>query len=995
MVGGIFFWVAFVAGCATVGLAEPQLSFSTGSLVLSEENGAILSVTQRGAAQTLWKSDDRCGLWQAVFEDKSLLCAAQFHATNQVYQFSWREAPEGGLVLTYRAPELTAEITARSCGDGVEWRAAVQPGKCPLLQFDLPGRLRFSPDNVVRFIFPHDGNRSVGTAFNQRFFLRQPADAPARWEDASMGARNYEKLMGGPLEMHDLAAPAVELQVTDAGRSWLSAKTIASLGRHKVNRATRRAHAQRILVESPNGAYFAASNLGGTGAVWRIGSGVGEEDCELARNLVRDTVSTLIRSNTTARSCIGIIQMVNAREAGSWASVRVTEWAHLFATVAAQFRKQGIDCVPITTLGELDQALKASRYLAILNPYGECAPVRTKAEMPALLDTIRDYVRAGGNWFEVGGYSFYVAMMPFGYYTYGNFYPPSFADFQHLDAHAGSVSLYRVQPRLAHAPWDAATNAALCFVPGKLQCGADEQGGYCERSFNVYVRSAERMALPCVRMVVGHAAENELARYVRDNGLTRSLSEKVPAEKLETFKKSCLIYLGGPASEKFTFMDRLPVPSLIHFADYLKGGFDKEYPDHLPPHPKHGTEAEFKAVFQKAKALGHLISPYTNPTWWCDHPRGPTFVRCGEAPLLKGLDGKPHYEKYSANDGWTTTLWHPDVQAINREVRRQFTQDYPVDLLFQDQCGARRWLYDTNPASPTYYAYSEGMLAMNDEDSRVVPLGTESGWDRIMNYQTLFAGITWDIVPTEHTPPWVTLFKTRVAPDTWSIFPMAQLMAHDKVIFIHHDLGQFVTNDRVLAWSLGLGYSLSFRCASSALDDPKILDWVRWLDSLQKTLGLHYVGAPLTAFEHDRTPLFLRAGFDVRDRADDGVIRARYGTVQMSVNLGDVPRSVEGRTLAAYGFYATAPDTVAAALQGQAAYTLVKQGPGLYEARVFARDSVPVVLPVAENGVTFRVSGGAFKEPFLGVSKEQVLTLALPKDGTTTFTTVRIEAVHE
>ena len=155
----------------------------------------------------------------------------------------------------------------------------------------------------------------------------------------------------------------------------------------------------------------------------------------------------------------------------------------------------------------------------------------------------------------------------------------------------------------------------------------------------------------------------------------------------------------------------------------------QEYPDHLPPHPSFGTSEELRAFFARARAMGHLVSPYTNPTWWCDDPKVPTFVREGDAPLLKGLDGQPRRERYQNNTGWTITLWHPAVQAANRVTVQQFTREFPVDILFQDQCGARGWHYDTNPASPCPYAYSEGMIAMNDEDSRVVPLGTENGWD--------------------------------------------------------------------------------------------------------------------------------------------------------------------------------------------------------------------------------------------------------------------------
>jgi len=85
---------------------------------------------------------------------------------------------------------------------------------------------------------------------------------------------------------------------------------------------------------------------------------------------------------------------------------------------------------------------------------------------------------------------------------------------------------------------------------------------------------------------------------------------------------------------------------------------------------------------------------------------GPDLRARRDAPLLRKLDGELSHERYGDNDGYTTCLWHAAVQAVNRETVRQFTEDYPVDILFQDQCGARTWQYDTNPASPTPYAYA-------------------------------------------------------------------------------------------------------------------------------------------------------------------------------------------------------------------------------------------------------------------------------------------------
>ena len=83
---------------------------------------------------------------------------------------------------------------------------------------------------------------------------------------------------------------------------------------------------------------------------------------------------------------------------------------------------------------------------------------------------------------------------------------------------------------------------------------------------------------------------------------------------------------------------------------------------------------------------------------------------------LLGLD-KPVYERYDVNDRWTVCHWHPAVQAANRETVPQFTKDFPVDVLFQDQVGARGTKWDTNPAAPGAGAYLEGIHRIARVDS--------------------------------------------------------------------------------------------------------------------------------------------------------------------------------------------------------------------------------------------------------------------------------------
>jgi hypothetical protein len=536
------------------------------------------------------------------------------------------------------------------------------------------------------------------------------------------------------------------------------------------------------------------------------------------------------------------------------------------------------------------------------------------------------------------------------YYEYRSLYPAAFADFFHWETTAGLAAVYRVQPR-PWEPWQAAQDRQAIFIPGQIACGGSAQGGWCERPFSPFIPAGRSWRTPAVRIAFGGTAAESLRAYCQANGITRRLEEKMTAEALEKFKQAVLVYYCGNCQQKLAHLEQLPRPTLVHFADYLHGGFDKQYPDHLPPATDFGTPQEFRALFERARQLGHLVMPYTNPTWWCDKPRGPTFLEHGEAPLLRLLDGRLSFERYAKNEGFTICHWHPAVQAANRKTVAQFSQEYPVDILFQDQCGARSWRYDANPASPTPYAYVEGLLSMIDEDCRRKPLSTESGWDGVVNAESQLCGMTWGIVPTEHGPTWRRLMKDRYDPATWEVFPLAQYIAHDKTSMIHHDLGQFVTNRPTLAWTLGLGFGLSWRTDAAGLDHEPPRQWLLWLDRLQKSVCARYVGRPLDQFQHDR---------GAKPTVDDGLIRASYGDLHIVANLGPHPREESGRTLAPFGFLATAPGLVAANLHrldgeafGESGVSFVSQeASGQTDLWVYApaEQQVRILLPSAISG---------------------------------------------
>ena len=140
-----------------------------------------------------------------------------------------------------------------------------------------------------------------------------------------------------------------------------------------------------------------------------------------------------------------------------------------------------------------------------------------------------------------------------------------------------------------------------------------------------------------------------MAKYAELNEIHGSLEVKVPkTDVLDKLKNSLLIRLGGrTAAEQTEAMKALPVPSLVHYTEYMHGGFDKQYPDHLPARESWGTNDDLKQFIMDGKAMGHLMMPYTNTSWWCIEPKGPTFEREGDAPLLRRRNGATNLENYS------------------------------------------------------------------------------------------------------------------------------------------------------------------------------------------------------------------------------------------------------------------------------------------------------------------------------------------------------------
>ena len=901
-------WLAGLIGLGQAVVAGVAFDPQTGSLTTGPEG------------RVLWRSGED-GLWRIRFRDKTSLSAADF-ATNAVAGGSFACTTSGTvtrLVWMSSVADVTVEAVSSEDGSSADLRAEVTPHGRESLMLDFPARLRFPAATVKDFIYPGRGNSGPGLALNAKFFEPGTLESPHGWKNVPMYSKGYRHLYGKGLKMQPMDSAPVPLTVTDEGRKWFGSEAVRQLTGWKrpVLRPPAEGQADLVLIDSAAGPYLSACRLGGTGALWRLG--VAEKGDMRAWAPPAETYAIRqllprLAERQPGRTRIALIALACGPRAGGFVRETVMGWRKALQETVPR----GCVYEELTTVLDVRRALASPETLFVLNPYGERFPVDAPENYLARLDDLKAFVKAGGNWCETGGHSFYHALCPTRYLSLSEPYPPLFADFAMLTTRDGyGVALYGVQPRPPHEPW----RNPVPFVPGETGVGGDDRGGWFVHAFAVFAKAGETVRTPRVRLRLGTSLDAALADYAEANVLTVPLAEKVrnPAA-LEALRRAPLLKVIGSAATVRASSEHWPVPTLYHLSNYLKGGFDKEYPDHLPPNAAYGTREEMAELFRALRARGHLVSPYTNPTWWCDHPRGPSFVAAGEAALSVGLDGKAYHERYAKNDGWTVTFWHPDVQRANRETVRQFTQEMPVDILFQDQCGARMWRWDFNPASPSPMAYAEGILSMNEEDARVVPLGTEDGWDQVVNRQTAVCGCAWRVVPTERRPPWRDQYKDVLPPETWRIEPVNLRLFHDKALFYMHDLGAFVTNGRVLAWMFALGYNLSLSgdAAMFAADTPRFA-WYEWLHVLQSQVVSRIVGQPLRRYRHDRAPLFATPGNPARE-SDDGIVMAQWGDVHTAVNLGDVARTVEGRKLAPYGWWIEAPGLRSGHLDGKRAF---------------------------------------------------------------------------
>ncbi len=481
-----------------------------------------------------------------------------------------------------------------------------------------------------------------------------------------------------------------------------------------------------------------------------------------------------------------------------------------------------------------------------------------------------------------------------GFFTahdFGSRYPGQmFGDFAFTQLDTGAFAVYAV-----HDPQDPLPPVQWLILRDTFAGGVSK----FHRDYTLTLAPAQTWVSPVITLSIGSDLAEAMDDYWTRNGhdTIPTLEQKLGTELFERLAAAVLLKADfrqvGTTFDGFAAVaDTLPAGNLLHLVNFWPVGFDEHYPDYLPPDPALGTLAELQDLVAQAQADGHLVMPYTNPTWWDD--QGPTLANLGTGIVARDRGGNLIYETYNGRGGYVVSPHDPDVIARQDQTRDEFTLTLPCDLLFEDQVGARAApTFGDHAAAPDPLAYTQGLVDLAERSATWLPILSEGGYDRLARHESGFC--------LSQTVGWHTWPDSTFRP-----YPLVPLWARETMVFMPHNLAgaAMATDLPTLTYYLSIGYSLS--CDLSATSP----DWLSLLDCFQKVIVAPRVGVAMTSFvdlpTDGRTQTtfadgaVLTANLTATPLASGGHVVAPDGFLleQGGRVLGGVLRSLHGQSLA-------------------------------------------------------------------------------------------------
>lgn len=457
----------------------------------------------------------------------------------------------------------------------------------------------------------------------------------------------------------------------------------------------------------------------------------------------------------------------------------------------------------------------------------------------------------------------------FGTLDYSHSYPGQmFADFAFADLASGNFSIYGI-----HDPNENLKSAVWSILRDNFAGGSNK----FHHDYTTDVGPGQQWTSPTIVLSIGATLDQAMETYWTRSGHDQipTLEERLGTDLYQKIARAVLLksdfLQGGWTFSTFqAFLPNIPKNNLLHIVSFWVDGFDENYPDYLPPTPSLGSQAALANLVNNARNQGHLVMPYTNPTWWDDN--SPTLLSLGTDIVLRDRNNNLISETYNIHFGYVVSPHAPEVIARQDQTRVEFSQTIPCDFMFEDQVGARNQpKYGAHPSCPDPTAYHEAMVDLAERSASYLPIMSEGGFDRLSHHEAGFC--------LSYT---VGFFSYPQG--TFSIYPMVPLWAHENMYFNAHNLaGGAMANDLSdLTFYMANGYSLSY---SLPLGD---FDWLNVLDVFQKHNIGPLVGKGMESFEPFPTP-----GQSVTTFAD--------GTT-LTANLTNTPLVRSGNVIAPDGF---------------------------------------------------------------------------------------------
>lgn len=442
------------------------------------------------------------------------------------------------------------------------------------------------------------------------------------------------------------------------------------------------------------------------------------------------------------------------------------------------------------------------------------------------------------------------------------------ADFVHWSVDAGNplgagVAVYALP--------GGGPNSEAWLQPAPVHLGVastnGSPGGYFSlRRFKTWLEPSAMWSSPPVRTRVGATLMQAIASWQVDTGATQEAGLRTVASKLASASRSSVaqrfaqsvlvkadvVHMGLSFSSWVSkVLPQLPSPSLLHVVGFEPNGFDRHYPDFLPPAAQFGTTEQLADMFRAAQASGLIVMPYTNPTWWCTD--APTLAHLPSGTTLLNVSvlnstGQPVYEQYDdgKNGGYVASRCSEFVRWRLERLAHNMTVTVPSDILFEDQIGARPWLLDFNTACPDVTGYIHSWLNHTRTLSAAgTLLGTEQGFDRAAAFELSFYGsVLADWQAGAASSLWGAMGTH------WRPTPLASAMLREFATFSQHDLGgPWTTSLRALSFNLAFGYGLSVDLGSFPSPmPPDLLQWLRIAVLIQRVVVADIMAAPVVAF---------------------------------------------------------------------------------------------------------------------------------------------------